>query len=586
MSPFGFCGGTYQSESLNVDAQRCMNLYPENNAPESASPVALYRTPGLLEFCDLGTGPVGGLFGYQPSGAPFARYFAVASNLTEIFSNGTFTNYAFVPTSLPVTMAANNANQLIVCTGGALYLFDMVTNTASQVATNLGKSFQSVGFLNGYFLALQQNSQTVWYSAIEDGTSWDALDFFAVNWYADNIVSMFIDHGQIWLHGSKQTVVYYNSLDPLLPFLPIQSALIEQGCAAEFSVTKVDNSICWISADERGQGIARRANGYNPQRISTHAIEQAWAKYSAISDAIGYTYQENGHEFWVLYFPTANKTWVFDAATGLWHERSYWTGSVEQAHRSRCHVLAFGKHLVGDTQSGKIWDMSIDYLDDFGHPIRRYRRAPHIVKKDERDRIFHKRMQVVLESGTGPSFQTGGDLQGPTFICLEDSDNILWNVSIRADYLLQSSLTPSGTPQTIVIQDSANPSDYWVLGVNTYGMLTTTAHDDSESVGTAYPMIAQDNTQAQITVSGGLLQTGPGANAPTFRGPYVWLRWSDDGGHVWKSEQFRDTGTLGEYRKRVIWRRLGNSRDRVYEFGTAEPFALSIVDANLWADSA
>ena len=43
---------------------------------------------------------------------------------------------------------------------------------------------------------------------------------------------------------------------------------------------------------------------------------------SDISDARAFTYQKDGHHFYVLTFPTGNKTFVFDASTSLWHERN------------------------------------------------------------------------------------------------------------------------------------------------------------------------------------------------------------------------------------------------------------------------
>jgi hypothetical protein len=70
------------------------------------------------------------------------------------------------------------------------------------------------------------------------------------------------------------------------------------------------------------KGIVYRANGYTAQRISTHAVEWQIQQYGNLSDAIAYTYQQDGHSFYVLIFPSANTTWVFDVATSLWHERA------------------------------------------------------------------------------------------------------------------------------------------------------------------------------------------------------------------------------------------------------------------------
>jgi hypothetical protein len=107
--------------------------------------------------------------------------------------------------------------------------------------------------------------------------------------------------------------------------------------------------------------MAWRFDGYRPVRISTHAQEYEWSTYSTISDAVAYAYQDQGHAFYVLYFPTVSKTWVYDTATQLWHERGYWDATVGAytAHRSWWHVFAFGKHLVGDWKTGTIYEMKI-----------------------------------------------------------------------------------------------------------------------------------------------------------------------------------------------------------------------------------
>jgi hypothetical protein len=158
--------------------------------------------------------------------------------------------------------------------------------------------------------------------------------------------------------------------------------------------------VLWIGQDDRGNGIAWRAQGYTPQRISNHAIESEWQKYKTISDAIGYGYQDNGHSFWVIYFPTSSKTWVYDVATGLWHERGFWKNGEYVAHRSQAHVFAFGKHLVCDWDSGNIYEMSSEFLDDFGNEIRRPRRCPYI--SSEGRWLTFNRLEIEGGLGNGP----------------------------------------------------------------------------------------------------------------------------------------------------------------------------------------
>jgi hypothetical protein len=99
---------------------------------------------------------------------------------------------------------------------------------------------------------------------------------------------------------------------------------IEHGCVAKHSVAKHDLTVFWLSKDKDGQGVVIAGKNYAAGRISTHAIEQEFSTYSRLDDAIGYTYQQGGHPFYVLSFPTANRTWVFDMATDCGTSAGIW----------------------------------------------------------------------------------------------------------------------------------------------------------------------------------------------------------------------------------------------------------------------
>jgi hypothetical protein len=140
----------------------------------------------------------------------------------------------------------------------------------------------------------------------------------------------------------------------------------------------VDGQHRVLAGPERdGGGIVWRLNGYTPQRVSTDAIEYAIASYADISDAVAYAYQQEGHTFYVLTFPTGNATWVYDAATQLWHQRAYLdpaTGTLGR-HRSNCHMYYAGLHIVGDCKTGDLYALDLDYYYD-GAATRCRRSAP------------------------------------------------------------------------------------------------------------------------------------------------------------------------------------------------------------------
>ncbi len=288
------------------------------------------------------------------------------------------------------------------------------TGTAGEADITAGFEFPGpvtqVGICDDFFLALIGDSSEFFVSAPLDATDWDTNGSAIVEVLPDNIVGMMVDHREIWFWSDRQAVVYYDSGNTF-PFDVIPGAFIETGLAAAWSPAQLDNVVFWLGADSRGRGIVYRAYGYTPLRVSNHAVEYAWSQYSRIDDAIGFGYQDQGHSFYVLYFPAANATWVYDVATGMWHQRGYWLGAIAQfgAARYQNHAFAFGMHLVGDWASSNVYQMSIpvsngsggwNFADDNGNPIRRVRRAPHIASEQKFE--FISELQVYAEAGVGP----------------------------------------------------------------------------------------------------------------------------------------------------------------------------------------
>jgi hypothetical protein len=403
MPDLGLCGPSYTSQSVNADCQSTVNWYPEILAAESQnakSKVVLYPCPGLRVFATLPEGPVRAEIYFN------GRFFAVGgTKFCEVFADGTVTPRGDVSTDGLTAYIASGATMLSIASGGHLYAFTLATNAFLEIDTTSGAALQGpvsiVKYSDGYYIALLANSDKFQLSALLDATSWDPLDIGQVSVFPDNVITMEVDHRQVWAIGAKASQPYDNTGNALFPFDVTPGAYIEQGAIARDSVAKLDNTIFLLGGDERGAGIAWRFQGYTPLRISNHAVENAWQGYSTITDAVGYAYQDQGHSFYVLYFPSANKTWVYDVESKWWHERSSMVNGVDAAHLSRCHAFGFQKHLVGDRNSGNIYEMSISLYDDAGTPIHRVRRAPHI--SDEERRIFYSFLQIVLEGGLGPT---------------------------------------------------------------------------------------------------------------------------------------------------------------------------------------
>ena len=594
MARFGFVGGTYSSESVLADCQRCMNLYPESvESGMGKAAYVLYPTPGLTLFAKLPGRSVRGELAIN------GRFFAVAgTTLYELNSKGAIVgSYAnLTDDGNPPSLAAS-ASQLLVASGGNIYVLQLTAATLNGVNVPAGAFGQihanvpagtgpvgpisQVAYTDGYFMALLTGTARIQLSNLNDASTWNDLYVSQVSVFPENLVSMIVAFREPILFGGSHTQAYGDTGDMNNPYQPVQGGIMEQGCIAQFSVAKLDNSIFWLGGDERGSGIVWRANGYIPSRISTHAIEYALSTYSTITDAIGYAYEEKGHTYYVLYFPTANATWVYDCATQLWHERSRWNGNQYEAWHAQCHAYCFGKHLVGDWATGNVYVSSISIATDNGANIRRMRRAPHI--SSEQTWIYHNQMQIDLEMGVGPIPPLKVPSSYPGAFAMADVNGKVWALSALDNGQLQRIADPLLEPAPLYLNDTVTPNTSWLLGMNAAGQITQTpvAYDVTYPQALNLATVPSQLNGSLSVVNGVLTLAEP---YPSARDPQIMLRWSDDGGKTWSDEHWQSAGQAGTYKTRACWRRLGRSRDRVYEMVLDDPILWRVVDAYLDAD--
>ena len=317
----------------------------------------------------------------------------------------------------------------------------------------------------------------------------------------DDLVSLVCDHGQVYLLGEKTSEVWSDVGTFPFPFQRIPGSSSEHGISAPFSISRIGNSFAYLAKNNRGQAEIVMMNGYFPIRISTHAVENTLVNQN-ITDAVAYTYQLEGHEVYVISFPSLDLTWAYDLATSMWH-KWLWVDSNNVYHRHRSNCSAFFQNLVlvGDWQNGQIYQLDPNNFTDNGGIIRRLRRAPHLTSDLQRQ--YFDEFQIQFQPGVG--------LTG----------------------LTQTSYAPT---------------------------------DGVAGIGVAGLAIAGTSTIATVGVK-----------------PQAMLRWSNDGGSTWSNEHWSSIGAQGNYLNRIIWRRLGYARDRVFEVVITDPIKACIISANLKA---
>jgi hypothetical protein len=390
-------GSSYVARSVNAADARMVNLFPEIVPEAGKEPAYLQRAPGLKLLNTIGTGPIRGLWAFSSDDG--VGFVVSGDQLYKIDNTYTATLLGVVSGIGPVSMA-DNGTQLFIACNGPSYIYNNTTSKFVPITDPDFPGAVTVCYLDGYFVFNQPNSQLMWVTELLDGTNIDALNFASTEGSPDGLIAVASNFREVWAFGTNSIEVWYDVGGSGFPLQRIQGAFNELGLAAPYSVAKMDNGLFWLGRDRRGQGIVYRANGYTGMRISTHAIEWQIQQYADMSDAIGYTYQQDGHSFYVLIFPTANTTWVYDAATQAWHERAGFVDGQFTRHRSNCQMAFNNKIVVGDFENGKIYAFDLNDYSDNGS-IQKWLRSWRALPTDTNTlkRTTQHSLQLDAEAG-------------------------------------------------------------------------------------------------------------------------------------------------------------------------------------------
>ncbi|MDQ9030588.1 packaged DNA stabilization protein [Acinetobacter nosocomialis] len=451
-----FVGQSYHLKDWAVDCQRTLNLYPQSvesgNAPQVS---ALMPTPGLISKYQL-TGAIRGLC---PTNIGIL---AVAGN--KLFLLGEEVSEIGEIAGSNMVRFADNRIVVLITSVSQTYEFHLETKTLKIVEGGGFLGAEDVTFLDSRFIVLNPNSDQIQWSGLLD-TKFSALGYATAEASSDKLVRILAQNSQLWLIGERTTEIWHSTGSADQPFLRVSGAYINCGCIAKNSLAQFGTGLIWLSQTDVGDGQIVLTEGYQVKRISNHAMEQEFASYERLDDAVAYSYQQEGHSFYMLSFPTANKTWCFDGSTGMWHERSYYNlDSQHERHRSQVHCFYKGKHYVGDHTHGIIYELSLDAETDNGRMIMRERTTPVINPKGQR--LIFDALEIFIQAGQ---------------------------------------------------------------------------HVNRE--------------------------------------PKVMLDWSDDQGQTWSFDQQETLGKVGEWKKRVIFRRLGQALNRVFRLRVTDSSRLIITGA-------
>lgn len=390
-----FVGPSYTLSNRKASVQRTVNLYLSPVETAAKAQFILKSVPGLSLIVNAGA-EIRGIFEADD------RCFVVAGSvLYELLAAGTLTTIGTLDTATGPVDAAWGTTQIVVVDGPNGYVVTLATNEFQQITSDAWMGSNRVAYIDGYFVFVDPESQMHYLSQIDDATDLDALDFASAESAPDDIVAHVVSQRQVVFLG-KTTTEFWSPQGGTY-FLSRDSGTIMQlGCIATHSAQTLDNGLIWVGRDQHGSGIVYRLAGLQPQRISTIAVEEALSESTDLTQARAYVYQFQGQTFYCLNAPGIAATWVYELATGAWHERCDLDEMGQfTAHRVTCHAYALGMHIVGDAD-GKLYELDPSVNTFNGDAMKRTRISPNEITP-LRERQFFS--QFVLDCTTGEADQ-------------------------------------------------------------------------------------------------------------------------------------------------------------------------------------
>lgn len=390
----GFIGGSTAARSPDASAARSINLFPVDTG-STPPQLALQSIPGLRRWTVLPASSIRALYT-----ATNGRVFCVAgASLVELDVGGRATPRGTLRSDIGVVHLTDNGLMLVAVDGPTAYGMTFVDNVFRANQDPDFHGGDTIGFLDGRFVVNVPGTGQFQWSELYS-PSMDALAFATAEARADPLVGLLVDHRELWLFGTQTTEVLYSTGDPFTPFQRLPGALSEVGSVGPHVMAALNNTVFWVSSSPRGQGLVLAAQGYQPQRISTPAVEYALGQSRRLHEAVALTYTQDGHGWYGLMVPDLETSWFYDTSTQVWSERTTlaYDGSLYR-WRPYVHTLAWGAHLVGSWESGTLYTLDPQCYTDDEKPLLRRRVTPHV--RQEQEWLQIGRLRVQMETGVG-----------------------------------------------------------------------------------------------------------------------------------------------------------------------------------------
>ena len=598
-------GGESRNRAIQVSNQESVNFYPVINGTSAKSQVALHSVPGLSLLATASSG------GARSRGVLFKGwlYFVVGQFLVQHDGGSTVTLVGALSSTEGRVSMVRGRDYLMLVDGLFGYTWDGSSFAAISGAdfpgrsANPGPAPTHCAYIDGYFVVNRPGTDEFHVSDNENPQSWPG-DFANAESNPDDLLAVTSTEKILWLFGSETIEAYYTVADIDFPLAPYQSGTIEVGILAPNSLVQAHDGIYFLGHAKEGGQAVMKVVGLEVTAVDHDDIGWQLGELSRIDDCYAFIYRQRRKSFYVMQFPSAEKTFVLDLESGFWHTRA---SQNETMWRVGGTGYINNRVIAGDRRTGALYLLDYDVYDENGDNIIRTRRSQVVHERNLM--LAHHELTLEVKSGvgltrtpesttelitngtfttdltgwttsSGSPAQSSGELQLANFG--SNTEGVYQAVTVVSGQAYQmtfdiQSMTTSDSLRvnvgTTAGGSEVTTATYTSTGSNTLSFTPTTATIYVDFTGSA------DDLDAFTIAVDNISILGP--TYPVDVDPQMQMRYSDDHGETWSWWLNASMGKIGEYRKRLQWNALGDSPHRIYEFRTAAKVEVTISNAYL-----
>lgn len=430
-TPLPIANGFYQSESLPVSNQDCVNWYVNRPQAPALSQEVLFGTPGISLQDSSGDDASERNRGFHTfAGIPYCvngvKLYRVDQTIDDNTETFSLDEVGEVEGEGRVSIADNGTQMCILIPGGKGYIFTTDPDTITEITDpdfRANGEPQYVVFIDGYFVFTTDSKKFI-ISALNDGLSYNALDFGTAEADPDDIVAPIVFKNQLFIGGSETIEAFQNIGGAGFPFQRT-GLFLDKGITSPFSIVNSEDTFMWIGAGKNESPAIWAFAGNSTTKVSTTAIDSILQRFTEeqLQESFALSYAQRGAYF-VTFSLGDETTLQINTITGLWNEiQSDILNALGNRETIRWRVnsltQAYGKIFVGDNQDGRIGILDPDVYKEYERLIlRRISTQPF---QNQMDRFSLPMIELVCESGVGdsetedPQIRMSRSLDGKTF---------------------------------------------------------------------------------------------------------------------------------------------------------------------------